>query len=84
MATGGASCGHVATEAARRGPSAALADGDIIEIDIPGYKLGVELSDKEITNRLARLAEFKPKARTGYLKYYAEKVGSASSGAVFS
>ena len=32
---------------------------------------------------LARLAEFEPKVKTGYLKRYAEKVGSASTGAVF-
>ena len=83
-ATRGSAIGHVSPEAASRGPIAALADGDIIKIDIPDCKLEVELSDKEITNRLAGLAEFEPKARTGYLKYYAEKVGSASSGAVFS
>ncbi|MBA7689136.1 Dihydroxy-acid dehydratase [subsurface metagenome] len=61
-----------------------MRDGDIISIDIPRYKLGVELSDKEIANRLAQLAEFEPKVKTGYLRYYAEKVSSASTGAVFS
>ncbi len=83
-ATRGAAIGHISPEAASRGAIAALADGDIIKIDIPNYKLEVELSNKEITNRLARLAEFEPKARTGYLRYYAERVGSASTGAVFS
>jgi dihydroxy-acid dehydratase len=43
----------------------------------------VELSDKEIDERLAHLAELEPKIKTGYLRYYAEKVCSASSGAVF-
>jgi hypothetical protein len=33
---------------------------------------------------LAKLAEFEPKVKTGYLRYYTEKVLSASSGAVFS
>jgi len=83
-ATRGAAIGHVSPEAASKGPIAALANGDIIRIDIPNYKLEVELSDKEISNRLAQLAEFEPKAKTGYLRYYAEKVGSASTGAVFS
>ena len=83
-ATRGAAIGHVSPEAASKGPIAALANGDIIKIDIPGYKLEVELSDKEISGRLARLEEFKPKVKTGYLRYYAEKVGSASTGAVFS
>jgi len=80
----GAAIGHVSPEAASKGPIAALRDGDIISIDIPRYKLGVELSDKEIANRLAQLAEFEPKVKTGYLRYYAEKVSSASTGAVFS
>ena len=83
-ATRGAAIGHVSPEAASRGPIAALRDGDIIKIDIPNYKLEVELSDKEISQRLARLAEFEPKVKTGYLRRYAEKVCSASTGAVFS
>jgi dihydroxy-acid dehydratase len=82
-ATRGAAIGHVSPEAASRGPIATLRDGDIINIDIPNYKLDVELSDKEISERLGRLAEFEPRVKTGYLRYYAEKVTSASSGAVF-
>ena len=83
-ATRGAAIGHVSPEAASRGTIAALRDGDIIKIDIPNYKLEVELSDKEISQRLAQLAEFEPKVKTGYLRRYAEKVCSASTGAVFS
>ena len=83
-ATRGAAIGHVSPEAASKGPIAALRNRDIIKIDIPNYKLDVELSDEEIANRLAQLAEFEPKVKTGYLKYYAERVGSASTGAVFS
>ncbi len=83
-ASRGAAIGHVSPEAAGRGAIAALRDGDIIKIDIPGYRLDVELSDGEIAQRLAGLAEFEPKVKTGYLRRYAEKVGSASTGAVFS
>ena len=83
-ATRGASIGHVSPEAAARGPIAAIRDGDIISIDIPGYKLDVELTDKEIADRLGRLADFEPRIKTGYLRYYTEKVSSASTGAVFS
>jgi len=83
-ATRGAAIGHVSPEAASRGPIAALRDGDKINIDIPNYKLEVELTDEEIASRLAQLAEFESKAKTGYLRYYAEKVCSASTGAVFS
>ncbi len=82
-ATRGAAIGHISPEAASRGPIAALVEGDIIKIDIPNCRLDVELSDKEISNRLAKLAEFVPKIKTGYLKRYAEMVSSASTGAVF-
>ncbi len=79
----GAAIGHVSPEAASRGTIAALQEGDIINIDIPNYKLEVELTEKEIASRLARLAEFEPRVKTGYLRYYAERVCSASTGAVF-
>jgi dihydroxy-acid dehydratase len=82
-ATRGSAIGHVSPEAASRGPIAAVEEGDIIKIDIPNYKLEVELSDQEITKRLAQLPEFKSKIKTGYLKRYVEKVTSASTGAVF-
>jgi dihydroxy-acid dehydratase len=82
-ATRGAAIGHVSPEAASCGPIAALADGDIVRIDIPGHSLEVELSDREISKRLARLTEFEPKVKSGYLRYYAEKVSGASTGAVF-
>jgi dihydroxy-acid dehydratase len=82
-ATRGAAMGHVAPEAALGGPIAALEDGDIIKIDIPNYKLEVELTDKEIMERLKKLPPFEPRVKTGYLARYAEKVTSASKGAVF-
>ena len=82
-ATKGAAIGHVSPEAASGGPIAALRDGDMIVIDIPGNKIEVDLDDKEIRERLARLPAFEPRVKTGYLKRYAEKVSSASRGAVF-
>ena len=82
-ATRGAAIGHVSPEAASRGPIAALNNGDIIKIDIPKGKLEVELSDRTISSRLAKLPDFEPRVTTGYLKRYAEKVSSASTGAVF-
>jgi dihydroxy-acid dehydratase len=83
-ATRGAAIGHVSPEAASRGPIAALKDGDVIKIDINRQRLDVELSDKEIENRLSKLGEFEPRVKSGYLRRYAEKVSSASTGAVFS
>ena len=82
-ATRGAAIGHVSPEAASRGPIAALKDGDIIKIDIAHHRLDVELDEKEIAKRLSKLAEFKPRVTSGYLRRYAERVSSASTGAVF-
>jgi dihydroxy-acid dehydratase len=83
-ATRGASIGHVSPEAAAKGPIAAVKEGDIINIDIPNHTLNVELTDKEIADRLSKLAKFQPRVKTGYLGRYIEKVTSASTGAVFS
>ena len=81
--TRGAAIGHVSPEAAEKGPIAALRNGDMININIPDHKLEVELSQKELKQRLASLPSFKPRIKTGYLKRYSDKVSSASTGAVF-
>ena len=82
-ATRGAAIGHASPEAADRGPIAAIRNGDIIKIDIPNYKLEVELTPAEIEQRLSSLPPFESKVKTGYLKRYAANVTSASTGAVF-
>lgn len=81
--TRGAAIGHVSPEAADKGPIAALRNGDVINIDIPGHRLEVRLTSRELKQRLASLPAFKPKIKTGYLKRYGDKVSSASTGAVF-
>ena len=83
-ATKGAAIGHVSPEAAGGGPIAAIRDGDLISIDIPGCKLDVKLTQAQIAARLKKVPEFVPRVKHGYLKRYAEKVTSASTGAVFS
>lgn len=82
-ATRGAAIGHVSPEAASGGPIAALKDGDRIRIDIPACKLEVRLTGAQIAARLKKVPEFVPRIQHGYLKRYAEKVSSASTGAVF-
>ena len=74
--------GHVAPEAAVRGPIAALKNGDIIVIDAKKNSLSVELSDKEIKARLKKLKPFKAKIDTGVLAKYSKLVSSAMYGAV--
>ncbi|MDH4299351.1 MAG: dihydroxy-acid dehydratase [Dehalococcoidia bacterium] len=81
--TRGAAIGHISPEAAERGPIAALRNGDIININIPGHKLEVELGRKELRQRLASLPAFKTRIKSGYLSRYSDRVSSASTGAVF-
>ena len=80
-ATRGASIGHVSPEAAAGGTIAVIRDGDIIEIDIPGRRLNVRLSDEEIAGRKAELEPYKITVG-GYLKKYAMHVSSAAEGAI--
>ncbi len=81
-ATHGFMVGHVAPEAAARGPIAALRNGDIVVFDIKRRRLDVELPAAEIKKRLAAWKPPKPRYTTGVMAKYARLVGSASEGAV--
>ena len=52
-ATRGLMIGHVAPEAAKGGPIAAIREGDEITVDIDDRRLDVALSDEEIAERVA-------------------------------
>jgi dihydroxy-acid dehydratase len=81
-ATHGLMVGHVAPEAARGGPIAALRDGDVVELDVEARELRVLLSDDEIAARLADVVPPTPRYTKGVLARYAAGVSSASEGAV--
>jgi dihydroxy-acid dehydratase len=81
-ATHGLMVGHVAPEAARGGPIAALRDGDEIEIDVAARELRVLLSDDELAARLAAVRPPEPRYAGGVFARYAALVSSASEGAV--
>jgi dihydroxy-acid dehydratase len=83
-ATHGFMAGHVAPEAPRGGPIAALRDGDTIVFDVAKRELNVELPDGELGERLADYEPPAPKYENGVLGKYAKHVGSASQGAVTS
>ena len=51
--TRGACVGHVVPEAADGGPIALIRDGDVIDIDIPGRRLTLEVADEELERRRA-------------------------------
>jgi dihydroxy-acid dehydratase len=83
-ATHGFMVAHVAPEAVRGGPIAALATGDQVTIDVDAGRLDVALSDDEIASRVA-VYERPPRADEHIdvaIRKYAKLVGSASEGAV--
>jgi len=71
-ATRGPCIGHVSPEAAEGGPTAALRNGDLIEINIPKRTLRVDLTDDEIKNRLRSWKPKPPKVKRGYLVRYSQ------------
>ncbi|MDN6025011.1 dihydroxy-acid dehydratase [Bifidobacterium mongoliense] len=68
----GLAIGHVAPEAASKGPIALVRNGDIIVIDIPKRRIDVELSDEELSQRRAEL-----EAGDGYVAHRDRKVSLA-------
>src|SRR4051812_10458744 len=80
-ATRGFMAGHVAPEAARGGPIAAVRDGDTVTIDVAARRIDVDLPDDEIGARAAAWRAPENPYRTGVLAKYEAQVGSASTGA---
>ena len=90
--TSGLSIGHASPEAAAGGAIGLVEDGDIIEIDIPGRKINVALSDEELANRRDAMEargdkawqprEARPRKVSAALKVYAKMATSADKGAV--
>jgi dihydroxy-acid dehydratase len=80
--TRGACIGHVSPEAAAGGPIAALADGDMIHIDLAERTLHVALSPEEIAQRLESAQSPRQPVKSRWLRRYASLVTSANTGAV--
>ena len=68
----GLSIGHVAPEAANKGPIALVKNGDMIDIDIPARTINVELSDEELDARRAEI-----EAGDGYVAHRDRQVSQA-------
>jgi dihydroxy-acid dehydratase len=81
-ATRGGCIGHVSPEAADGGPIALVEEGDSIVIDIPGRKLELLVTSKELEQRRQNFKPAPPKVTSGYLARYAAQVSSAAQGAV--
>jgi len=74
--------GHIAPEAANRGPIGIVRNGDTIEIDAVRNTIDVLLDEAEYEARRQAYAPPPPKERRGVLAKYGRLVASASDGAV--
>jgi dihydroxy-acid dehydratase len=83
-ATRGLMIGHVAPEAARGGPIAAIQEGDEISVDIDNRRIDVALGDEQIADRIASYKSPPSPFGPGVMAKYAATVSSASKGAVTS
>jgi dihydroxy-acid dehydratase len=83
-ATRGLMVGHVAPEAARRGPLAVVCEGEPVTIDVDAGVLRVDVPDAELASRLAAYTPPPPRVTSGVLGRYSRLVGSASDGATLS
>ncbi|MBV8080651.1 MAG: dihydroxy-acid dehydratase [Actinobacteria bacterium] len=80
-ATHGLMVGHIAPEAQRGGPIAAVREGDTIILDIENRRLDLDVPQDEIEKRLADWQPPAPRYKHGVFSRYAAQVGSASEGA---
>ncbi len=74
---------HVAPESFIGGPLALVRDGDMIELDIPGRRLNVDISDEEMARRKAEWAPPGPRYKRGYGWMYAQHIRQANEGCDF-
>jgi dihydroxy-acid dehydratase len=81
-ATHGLMAGHIAPEAIKGGPIAAVKNGDIITFDIPKRRLDIAVSRKDLSLRLRKVKHPVPLYTSGVMGKYARHVSSASEGAV--
>jgi L-arabonate dehydrase len=72
---------HVCPEAAIGGPLALVQNGDIIELDVPGRTLTLDVTDEELAKRRASWKAPEPSMKGGYQGLYVKHVQQANVGA---
>ena len=80
-ATRGPCVGHVSPEAAASGPIALVAEEDEIEIDLPGRRLDLLVSEEVLAGRAAEWRPRPPKVHGGFIDIYAALAGPTEYGA---
>ena len=72
---------HVAPEAAVGGPLALVRDGDMIELDVDGRRLHLDVTADELERRRSELVPFRSPYTRGWERLYVEHVLQADRGA---
>ena len=72
---------HTSPEAAAGGPLALVKDGDMIELDVAGRRLHLDVSDAELVKRKAAWKAPEPEFKSGYQRLYVDHVLQADKGA---
>ena len=72
---------HTSPEAATGGPLAVVRNGDMIEIDVPGRHIRLDISDEELAARLAQWSEPADRPTSGYEWLHQTHVQGADTGA---
>jgi len=72
---------HVSPESAVGGVLALVRDGDMIELDVEGRRLHLDVPDEELAVRRAAWVSPEPVAVRGYVRFYIEHVEQAHLGA---
>jgi len=74
---------HVAPESYVGGPLALVLDGDVIELDIPGRRLSLNVPDEELARRRASWRAPPPRYARGYGRLFSKCVTQANEGCDF-
>ena len=78
---------HTSPEAAMGGPLAVVQNGDMIELDVAGRRLHLDITDAELQARLAawsaETSGANPRPASGYAMLYHDRVMGADTGADF-
>jgi dihydroxy-acid dehydratase len=74
---------HVAPESFVGGPLALVQDGDLIELDVPGRKLTLKVSEVELERRRRAWTPPPPRYGRGYGRMFASHITQANEGCDF-
>jgi len=77
----GTVCLHASPEAAVGGPLSVVQNGDMIELDVAGRRLHLDISDAELAARMAAWTPRHVQAESGYAWLHQQHVEGADTGA---